>query len=380
MTAVRKICYVSGTRADFGLMKSTLKEIDSSSGLELFIAVTGMHLSPIYGETKNEIREAGFNHVIVDSSEESGCRSAMSIAIADQIVGLSDVFQKQSPDVVLVLGDRGEMLAAAIAALHLNIPVVHIHGGELSGTVDEPVRHAISKLSHFHFVSSENSKERLTRMGEAPNNIYVTGAPGLDDILAAKLLATDQFLSVMPSNFDSARRSVAVLYHPVVQKAETCGIEMQNILTALPSGVQKIIFMPNTDAGSQHIREQIDRYAKSDSDVVVISHLNRTAFLTLLDHIDLLVGNSSSGIIEAYSFGTRVVNIGNRQFGRARNNGIADVGLVAEDISKAIVDALSASKLEVSKNIYGDGCSGKRIARLLSNLVLEGATSKLNAY
>ncbi|HID92925.1 MAG TPA: UDP-N-acetylglucosamine 2-epimerase (hydrolyzing), partial [bacterium (Candidatus Stahlbacteria)] len=198
---MRKIIYVTGTRADYGLMASTLKSVDMCSDIELSICVTGMHLLEKYGLTATEIERDGLKicgKINVDLGDTSG--KTMAIAIADELSGMVEVFTREKPDLVMVLGDRGEMLAAAIAAIHLNIPVVHIHAGERSGSVDETVRHAISKLSHYHFTATEEARERLVKMGEWPENIFVTGAPGLDGI--TELATTDKASLCRESGLD----------------------------------------------------------------------------------------------------------------------------------------------------------------------------------
>ena len=192
---MRKICYITGTRADFGLMKNTLNLVKKDDNLELEIIVTGMHLLKEYGSTFQEIVDSGFNIVSKVKVELSGStRDQMPIAIGHQIIKFTKIFMSRNPDIVLLLGDRGEMLAGAIASLHANIPIAHIHGGELSGTIDEPTRHAISKLSHFHFTSTLEAQKRLIRMGENPKNVYVTGAPGLDEICKIKLFDRDTLI------------------------------------------------------------------------------------------------------------------------------------------------------------------------------------------
>jgi len=179
---MRKICYITGTRADFGLMQSTLELIDKAPGLELSLIVTGMHLLEEYGLTIQDIEAAGFKIAATVAVGAHSSGAAMGRNIGIMISGFIDALESARPDVVMLLGDRGEMLAGAIAAIHLNIPIVHIHGGERSGTVDEPVRHAISKLSHLHFTATADARERLIRMGENPADVYVTGAPGLDGL------------------------------------------------------------------------------------------------------------------------------------------------------------------------------------------------------
>ena len=309
---MRRICYISGTRADFGLMKMTLKAIDAHADLSMELIVTGMHLLPEYGETWREIVEADLSIMErVPVRLEGGSGADMALAMAEQLRAFTVALSHSRPDAVLVLGDRGEMLAGALAAIHLNIPVVHIHGGELSGTVDEPVRHAISKLSHVHLVASDRSRERLVRMGEKPEQVFVTGAPGLDEILDLTLIDKTELWSRY--ELDSNKPLLMMVYHPVVQQIDDLSRQANAIMDALACcEMQVVILLPNADAGGAILRDVFT--ARADQlGLVCLPHLPRTEYLSMIAHADVLVGNSSSGIIEAASLGTPVVNIGDRQ-------------------------------------------------------------------
>ncbi|MGF1758907.1 UDP-N-acetylglucosamine 2-epimerase [Photobacterium sagamiensis] len=375
---MRHICYVTGTRADFGLMRSTLDKIEQVSQLQLSVAITGMHLDSKFGNTKQEVISSGFNTYIVGNSEDDGSRLSMANAVGEQVRGFSQLFASLQPSIILLLGDRGEMLAAAIAALYLNIPVAHIHGGELSGTVDESIRHAISKLSHFHFVATEKSRDRLVRMGELASNVMVTGAPGLDDILNMELPGKSELFDFL--TIKNSSRLLAVVFHPVVQDAELAGIQMEQVLAALPTNEQVVILMPNADAGGQLIRDKINEYSSSMDNVKVVTHLPRNLYLSLLAHCDVLIGNSSSGIIEAASFSTWVINIGERQANRDRNANTIDLNVDSKEINDAINQLLFKPE-PISRNIYGDGKAGKRIAQLLWEINIDdNTTRKCNTY
>jgi len=229
---MRKLCYITGTRADFGLMKTVLIAINKHPALDLSLVVTGMHLIGKYGDTISEIEQSGLNIVAripVALYGQSGLE--MSLAMAEQIKQMTLVFQENKPDIVLLLGDRGEMLAAAIVALHLNIPIVHIHGGERSGTIDESMRHAISKIAHFHFVASDESRERLIRMGEAEDSVFVTGAPGLDEVYRLSLL--DKAALLNKYQLDVQQGFLLILFHPVVQDEADAGRQMEMLLRML---------------------------------------------------------------------------------------------------------------------------------------------------
>lgn len=375
----RHFCYVTGTRADFGLMEGTLRRIHAHPQLALSVCVTGMHLSPLHGNTVAEVERSGLRvcgRIPVALEKADG--AAMAAALAHSLLGLVPVLQQEQPAAVILLGDRGEMLAGAIAAIHLNIPVVHVHGGERSGTVDEPVRHAISKLAHYHFTATAAARERLIRMGEDPAHVFVTGAPGLDGI-------TDGFRRTRAElcaglGLDPARPVALLLYHPVLQTADDAGREMTEVLVAVEStGVQVVCLTPNADAGNRAIREEIARVAQRPG-FRVATHFSRPDYLSWLAAADVLVGNSSSGIIEAASFGLPVVNVGDRQQGRERNANTADVPAERTAIHAALVAALRHGRFPC-QNIYGDGRAGKKIVELLSTLPFpKDLLNKSNAY
>jgi len=376
---MRKICYISGTRADFGLMKSTLQSIDKNQDLDLIVIVTGMHLLKKYGNTWKEVVDSGFNiagKVKVNLSGSSGAE--MSIAIGKQIIELTGMLQAFKPDMLLLLGDRGEMLAGAIAAMHLNIPITHIHGGELSGSIDEPVRHAISKLSHYHFTASKKSRLRLIKMGELPSNIFVTGAPGLDEIKNTELLERNLILSKY--ELVSKDPYLLFLFHPVTQQIETIKNQIDTIMKSLlKSQLQILVIMPNADSGAEIISNAIREYKNLDRIKIVI-HAPRLEFLSLIAHAEILIGNSSSGIIEAATLNTPVLNLGDRQKKRERNLNIIDVDIISSDIDHALSDARKMQKGPWS-NVYGDGNSTYKIIKLLTELSLDSKVmEKNNAY
>lgn len=374
----RRIFYVTGTRADFGLLAGTLDAIARDPHLELGLCVTGMHLLEEFGNTVRDVERSGLpivGRVPVSLGEGSGAE--MAIAIADALSGLTRLFLSSRPDLLFVLGDRGEMLAATLAAVHLNIPVVHLHGGERSGTVDESVRHAISKLAHYHFVSTEASRERLVRMGEIPETIHVTGAPGLDSI--AKFLPEERESLCADVGFDPALPVCLLLFHPVVQSAGQAGEQVLSLLTAVRDlGLQTIALMPNADAGNHLIRQAL-RDVSTDRCLRLFRHLARDRFLSWMARADVMLGNSSSGIIEAASFGTPVVNVGDRQCGRERNRNTIDVESPAQ-VRPAIERALALGRLPIA-NVYGDGGATERIVSLLKTLDLSASIlNKLIAY
>ncbi len=378
---MRKIVYLTGTRADFGLLESTLHKIQASDKLELSVCVTGMHLLAEYGMTVNEIRRSGLPicaEIPVDLDENTG--AGMAMALANVLSGFTAVLVSEKPDLLLLLGDRGEMLAGAISALHLNIPIVHIHGGERSGTIDEPVRHAISKLSHFHFVTTSIARDRLIRMGEHEKHIYVVGAPGLDSITSLPVFDRDSLFSKL--GFNPELRTAVLVFHPVVQQASKAGEQFSVVLDAIcKCKLQVLILQPNADAGSLQIRAVIDEARRKTHRIQVYEHLDRTQYLGLLSTVDILVGNSSSGIIEAASLGIPVVNIGKRQQFRERNSNVVDVPEISLDrVVEAIERCLASGRGEFD-NIYGSGSAGRKIVEILEDIVLDRELlHKVNTY
>lgn len=375
----RRILYVTGTRADFGLMRSTLERIDRDARLSLDVVVTGMHLDSAYGLTVSEIEQSGLAisaRVAVEPGVPSG--ALMAANVGRMLTGFVPAIQASAPDIVVLLGDRGEMLAGAIAALHLNIPVAHIHGGERSGTVDEPVRHAISKLSNLHLVATPESRTRLIAMGEAPSSIHVVGAPGLDGL--GDLPQRDRTQLATDYGLDAERPIALLVYHPVVQEAAAAGEHITAIVESLLAAqVQIVALKPNSDAGSAQVRAVLEE-REAAGQIHLFTHLPRGAFAEFMAVADLMVGNSSSGIIEAASFGTPVVNIGSRQNLRERNANVIDVGVNGDDIRGALASALSGPRY-ARANVYGDGHAGQRIVNILAEVDLGPLSSgKTNAY
>jgi|UniRef100_D5X577 GDP/UDP-N,N'-diacetylbacillosamine 2-epimerase (hydrolysing) len=452
----RRILYLSGTRADFGLMRQTLHVAAAHPGLEVAVAVTGMHLHPDYGHTVDVIQASGLR-IAARVPSDVGARdgAGMTRAISQTLAGLAPVLQAERPDALLLLGDRGEMLAGAIAALHLGVPSIHLHGGERSGTVDEPVRHAISKLAALHFCATAQSRERLIAMGEDPQRVHVVGAPGLDDLSDVRQLPREAALRALraalerqtphpnpphawggrtdvaegrfappplvgetgrgirrerealfsppplvgeagrgirrerealfsppPPVGEAGRGSLAerpyalVLFHPVVQEANDAAAQTQALLDGLRaagagSAFSVVWLAPNADAGSGHIEALLR--AQQWPGFHRITHLPRTDYLVALRHAAVLAGNSSSGIIEAASLGTRVVNVGSRQNLRERNANTVDVPPQASAIEAAVRQALALGPWpHPQDNVYGDGRSAARIVHLLATLPLSG--------
>ncbi len=377
--AARRIVYLSGTRADFGLLRGTLQRIAATEGLAVQVLATGMHLSLAHGRTVDEIRASGLTVCAeVPLDMETRSKASMALAIAQCLRGVTEVLAREPPDLLMVLGDRGEMLAGAIAALHLGIPCVHLHGGERSGTVDEPVRHAISKLASFHLVATEGSRQRLVSMGEEAVRIHVTGAPGLDDLAALGAMPREQCIAAL--QLPPQARFVLVLFHPVVQQADQAGEQTLALLGALRTvGLPVLWLEPNTDAGSLEVLGALGS-ATLPAGSRRLKHLERPLFAAALRHCEALAGNSSAGIIEAASFGTPVVNIGDRQLLRERNANVIDAAAEPSAIEAALRQALGRGHV-ACENVWGDGLAAQRIAGLLARLPLgRQVLEKVNTY
>jgi GDP/UDP-N,N'-diacetylbacillosamine 2-epimerase (hydrolysing) len=377
--AARRILYLTGTRADFGLMAATLQRIRATPGLQVQLAVTGTHLSGEHGHTVDEVRASGLPvlaEIPVDVLTRTG--ASMALAIADVLRGVTAVLERERPDALLLLGDRGEMLAGAIAALHVGVPCVHVHGGERSGTVDEPVRHAISKLASYHFVATEQAGERLRAMGEPADRIFRTGAPGLDGLQDLADLPREQCLRELglPATSDF----VLALFHPVVQQAADAAQQTRAVLRALQAlGLPVLWLDPNADAGAREILQVLAAESLPPGSRRV-RHLPRARFGAAMRHCALMAGNSSAGIIEAASFGTPVVNIGSRQHMREHGPNVVDVPVDSAAIQAALHAQRSHGRWPCD-NPWGDGQAAARIAHLLASVPLDGGIlEKTNSY
>ena len=367
----RKIAVVTGTRAEYGIYFPVLKAIQISSKLDLSLIVTGMHLSENFGHTVDEIEKDGF---IIDAKiplgllEDSGASMARDVGMCT--LGLTDALEKIKPDILLVLGDRGEMLATAIVGIYMNIPVAHLHGGEVSGTVDESVRHAITKLSHIHFPATEESAERIRKLGEDEFRIHVVGAPALDTILSETFVPKEEIRKRF--DLDINKLIVLVVQHPVTTEFDDVERQIRETMDAVVElGEQTVLIYPNADAGGRKIIEIIEQYRGHDF-IRIFKSLKHVDYLSLMRSADVMVGNSSSGIIEAPSFGLPVVNIGTRQIGRQKGQNIIDVDYDKDKIIKAIKVGLyyKEFKGKASKCIspYGNGHASTKIAEILENM------------
>jgi len=370
---MRKILYISGTRADYGLMKQTLLAIKKNPNLRLKIIATGMHLMPEFGRTINEIKKDGFRVHKINAIFEKDTKESMANFIGKLIQLLTKKIKKIKPDIILVQGDRVEMLAGAIVGAYLGIPVAHSHGGDVSSTVDESVRHAITKLANIHFPATRKSGERIEKMGEDVWRIFVVGAPRLDSVFKEKLLSKKEV--VEKYNLDLSRPVLLVLQHPVSLEVKEAGKQMKETMEAIKElSFQAIISYPGADSGGRKIINVIEKYRKYPF-VKIYKNIPHKDYLSLMKVVDVIVGNSSSGIIEAPFFRLAAVNIGTRQEGREKTKNVLDVDYKKNQIKRAIQKALSDRKfrqrVKKCKNPYGSGIAAKKITYILAKIKID---------
>ena len=371
---MRRVVYITGSRADYGLFSQTLHRIKEHPDLELELIVAAMHLAPEFGYTVRLVEKDRFHIAArIETLLAGDSGGSMSRAIGLAVLGLTQALESIQPDVLILLGDRGEMLAGAIVAAHLNIAIAHVHGGEVSGTVDESVRHAITKFAHIHFPSTRENAERIIKMGEDPTRVHVVGAPGLDYLHFVEPIARAEIESDL--NLDLSKPLLLVTQHPVTTEVEAAAEQMRITLEAVKAiGVQTVISYPNADSGGRAMIRVLEEY-ESLSFVRIRPSLGQRRYVSLLRYASAMVGNSSSGIIETPFFGLPVINIGTRQQSRQRAENALDVPHDQEAIEQAIRKALTneafIQQARHCTNPYGDGHAGERIAQILAQVPLD---------
>ena len=370
----RKISVVTGSRADYGILRPLLEEISSSKKLKLYLIVTGMHLSKKHGLTIKEIKKDGFKiYQTVDMIPKGDSGFFMAEALGRGIIDFSKIFNKLKPDINLILGDRDESLASSIAASHMNIPNAHIHGGDKTqGGIDEYNRHAITKLSNIHFAATKKSKRRILMMGENPKYVFLTGSPSMDEVLNNKI--TDKNNLEKKYNLKFTGTEILLLQHPVTTEIEYSKKQIYNILNAIIK-LKKltIAILPNSDAGSQNIFKNLKSYSRKFKFIRIYDNLPRRDYLGMLKNCGVLVGNSSSGIIEASYFDTPVVNLGIRQRDREGDNNVYNIIDIRANSLYALLSKLLKEKKRKkinNKYVYGQGRASKKIVEYLEKLDL----------
>ena len=378
----RKIALVTGSRAEYGLLYWLMREISEDPELELQIIVTGSHLSPEFGLSYKQIEEDGFIineklEILLSSDTSIGMTKSLGLAV----IGFADALQRLQPDMLVILGDRYEIMAAAQAAMLLRIPIAHISGGESTeGVVDEAIRHAITKMSHLHFVAAMNYRKRVIQLGEDPARVFNYGDPGLDNIKKLPLLSRNELENEI--DFKLGELNFLVAYHPATLEMGNLGDRIRELLAALDNYPDAHVIMTgsNADTGGRSISHLLEAYAcDREGRVRFYTSLGQLRFLSTMKHCQLVIGNSSSGIVEAPALKTAVVNIGDRQKGRLKAASIIDCRENRHDITAAIYRALSPEfqkGLAEVQSLYGDCNASQRIKEELKLVSLEGILRK----
>ena len=370
---MKKILVVTGTRAEYGLLRWVIDGIVQSQLLELQLCATGMHLSPEFGLTYREIEKDGYQ---IDSKVEMLVSADTPTAIIKSmglgLIGFADEFNRLKPDLILILGDRYEIMCTAMAATIARIPIAHLHGGEATeGLVDEAIRHSVTKMSHLHFVAAKEYEKRVIQLGENPNRVFCVGGLGIDNISKLDLLPKKELEASLDFKFGA--KSMMVTFHPVTLETNTSGKQMSELLSSLSEFIDyKIIFtMPNADADGREIFKLIEKYCLDNHNCRVYTSLGQLRYLSCLKYIDLVIGNSSSGLLEVPSFKIPTVNIGDRQKGRLKADSVIDCAPKKSQISSAINRAITLDFKEsckIVKNPYGNDGASEMIVQRLENI------------
>jgi GDP/UDP-N,N'-diacetylbacillosamine 2-epimerase (hydrolysing) len=377
----RKICVVTGSRADYGLLRLVMQRINDDPELILQVVATGMHLSPIFGLTYREIEADGFS---IDFKIETLSSSDSPVGLADSmskgLIGCADAFSHLQPDVIVLLGDRFEIFVAASAALVAKIPVAHLHGGETTaGAFDEAFRHSITKMSHLHFVAAEEYRKRVIQLGENPRYVFLVGGLGVDGIHEVRLLTKEEL--EISLNFRFKTRSLLVTFHPVTLEDDTAETQMKELLSALSvlSDTSLIFTMPNADTGGLALIKMIEQFVETHQNAHSFISLGQQRYLSCIAQVDGVVGNSSSGLAEVPSFKKGTINIGARQLGRLQASSVINCLPERQQI-RAAIDTLYSqdftSSLAETSNPYGEGGASGKIVDLLKFVDLSGIIQK----
>lgn len=377
----RSICVVTGSRADYGLLRWVMEDIEAAEDLTLQIVASGMHLSPRFGQTLDAIEADGLTvdwevEMLLASDTPSGVTKSIGMGI----IGFADAFERLKPEIVVILGDRFEALAAAVAAIVARIPIAHIHGGEVTeGALDDAFRHAITKMASLHFVAAEPYRRRVVQLGESEETVFMVGGMGLDSIERLKLLDRPELEESLGCQLGT--KSLLVTFHPVTLEAESSLAQLGELLAALKErGDTRLIFtLPNADPGGHSHAGLIEEFARSNSNALVVTSLGQQRYLSCLREVDGVVGNSSSGLLEAPSLGTGTVDIGSRQLGRLRAPSVLSSNPLEGEISAAIDRLYSPDFREIVKDRvspYGSAGASRKIVALLQGVSLTEIKAK----
>lgn len=377
----RRVCVVTGTRAEFGLLQRLMDLIRDHEALELQVIATGMHLSPEFGLTYREIEAAGFS---IDRKIECLLSADTSSAVAKSmglgLIGFADAYAALQPDLLVVLGDRFEILSAVSAALVSRIPVAHLHGGETTeGAFDEGIRHAITKMSHLHFVAADEYRSRVIQLGEQPERVFQVGGLGVDNITRLPLLSREALEESLGCTL--ARRNLLITFHPVTLEQATSEQQMQELLAALAvlPDTRLIFTLPNADTDSRVLIRMVQDFVAMHEQARAYTSLGQLRYLSLMREVDAVVGNSSSGLAEAPSFRIGTINIGDRQRGRLKADSVIDCPPEREAIGQALAQLYSEdfqTSLAGVRNPYGEGGAAEHILRVISDYPLDDILKK----
>jgi len=379
---MRKICIITGTRAEYGLLSRLMRMIQNDATTELQIIVTNMHLSPEFGNTYQEIENDGFiinKKVPLDLSSDTANAIVKSMGQAQ--IGFADAFETLKPDIIVILGDRYEMLAAASAALLFKIPIAHLYGGEITeGAYDDSIRHAITKMSHLHFTATEEYRKRVIQLGENPKNVFNVGSLGVENSKKIPLMGKADLEKSL--HFAINKQTILVTYHPVTLENNTATSQIEALLSAIEAikDIRILFTLPNSDTGGKIIIEKINQFvAKNKERSIAFASLGVLRYLSVMQYIGAVVGNSSSGIIEVPSFGIPTLNIGDRQKGRICAESIIHCQNDQESIKKGIDQVMSHEIAKKSKNVsnpYDRDDTANQIFSIISTCSLENSIQK----
>lgn len=373
---MKRIGIMTGTRAEYGLLKSLMQEINKDNDLELYLIVSGMHLSPEFGMTYQEIEEDGFEiNAKVEMLLSSDSPAGISKSIGLGVIGFADEFQRADLDMLILLGDRYEALSAAICALVMRIPIAHLHGGELTeGAIDEGIRHSITKMSYLHFTSTEQYRNRVIQLGENPERVFYVGALGVENIKKINLMTKEELERSI--HFEIDENTVIVTYHPVTLENNTVEEQFLNLLEVLDRNpkIRMIFTKANADTNGRIVNELIDKYAAQNSErACAFVSLGQKRYLSALKYCRIVIGNSSSGIIEAPSFGKPIINIGDRQKGRICADSVINCGYTQQEIQQAMETALTEefeNKARNCRNPYEKENTAANIISVIKDYLL----------
>ena len=378
----RKICVITGARAEYGLLRWVMQGINDDPELTLQIVATGMHLSPEFGLTYREIEQDGFK---IDRKVEMLMSSDTPVAIAKSIglctIGFADALSELKPDLILVLGDRFEIFAAVSAALVARIPVAHLHGGEITeGAFDDAMRHSITKMSHLHFVAAEEYRQRVIQLGEQPERVFLVGAMGIDNIKRLKPLNREELEYAL--DFKLGKKNLLITFHPVTLEKDNAAAQMAELLAVLSKlkDTQLIFTLPNADTGGRELIKLVEKFVEQHSNARAFTSLGQLRYLSCIFHADAVVGNSSSGLLEAPSFKKGTINIGDRQRGRLQAASVINCKPDQQSITVALeklYDAEFQTSLRQVISPFGEGGASDKVVDTIKRYSIDGIVKKV---